>query len=260
MPFQFFLPELWTERLKHLSFAFQPVVSLHNGQCYGYEALLRGAEAAGFSGINDVFDCAYDDKILPELEVSLWMKAINQHVRLPNAGTAKLLCNADNRGALIKPNYRARIISALHGVGLAATSFCLEISERHGLSYDLLRTSGPGDGILHAIDDLGSEYAELERLHACPSDIVKIDRGLIDGIDHDISKQIVCRAIVALARQRGRLVVAEGVEKYAELDTCRSLGCNFVQGYYVQRPTLNLNELREFYDLAPPQQTIGRAA
>jgi len=58
------LNEIWLSRIAQIDYAFQPIVNIHSGVCYGYEALLRNYEAAGFSSILDFFDAAYDDQFL----------------------------------------------------------------------------------------------------------------------------------------------------------------------------------------------------
>ena len=46
------LNETWLSRIFNIvDYAFQPIVNIHSGVCYGYEALLRNHAEAGFSSI-----------------------------------------------------------------------------------------------------------------------------------------------------------------------------------------------------------------
>jgi EAL domain-containing protein (putative c-di-GMP-specific phosphodiesterase class I) len=242
------LPAQWIKTLNRIDHAFQPVVRVTDAGCYGYEALLRGTEAVGFPLIARLFDQAYDDGVLLPVEMALWTRAIAKFAALPHRDGMKLLCNADNRGVLTKPEYRADLIRILDGFGLSASDLCLEISEYQHLDVREIAEMTAIDGIQHALDDFGAEFADHERLNNCPSHIVKIDRFFINGIDRDLRKRVMTKATTALAHHLGRLVIAEGVETEAELRTCRDVGCDFVQGYLIQRPTLDMTALRANYD------------
>jgi EAL domain-containing protein (putative c-di-GMP-specific phosphodiesterase class I) len=51
-------------KLKLLDYAFQPIVNIHTGMTYGYEALLRNVQAAGFASIASFFDEIHDRQVL----------------------------------------------------------------------------------------------------------------------------------------------------------------------------------------------------
>jgi len=65
------LNDCWTARLEVITFAFQPIVNIHTGVCYGYEALLRNYQEAGFSSIGSLFDEAYKNGILHKVDLFL---------------------------------------------------------------------------------------------------------------------------------------------------------------------------------------------
>ncbi len=255
------LPAIWRARIEKLDHAFQPIVNVHTGLCYGYEALLRHADRAGFESIQAVFDTAFADRVLPAVEHALWSRAIAKFASLPHHRNTKLFCNADNRGALLQPKARLATTRALEAHGLTAATLCLEISERHSL--DPHGSGGANlpdelarDGFRLAIDDFGRGFSGLELLYTCPSDFVKIDRFFIGGIERDRQKRVLAETMVKLAHLLGRFVVAEGVETEAEYAACREIGCDLVQGYLVQRPTLDTLELCERYDIV--EQLVAR--
>jgi EAL domain-containing protein (putative c-di-GMP-specific phosphodiesterase class I)/GGDEF domain-containing protein len=247
------LPPLWVERIQRFDHAFQPIVNVHTGLCYGYEALLRGVEEAGFDSIQAVFDTAFDDGVLPDVETSLWARAIEKFARVRHYQSVKLFCNADGRGVLAQSEHCASTIQALADVGLPPTSLCLEISERHHLTTQTSASGNSHDvgrlGFRLAVDDFGRGFSGLELLYNCPSDFVKIDRFFIARIERDHQKRVLAETMAKLAHLLGRFVVAEGVETDAEFAVCRELGCDLVQGYLVQRPTVHVNELAERYDI-----------
>lgn len=244
------LPPFWATAAAHLHHAFQPIVDLRNGKCFGYEALLRGSADAGFGSIHEIFDRAFADGVLAALEVELWTKAVARFAELGHSGSVHLFCNVDNRGAFACQQRRATLIQRLAGFGLPPETLYLEISERHRLGAHIappLLDALGRDGLRIAIDDLGSGFADLDLLSEWPSDLIKIDRGLVAGIDRNMAHRVMTRALVALAHRFGRHVVAEGIETAEELRVCRDLGCDFAQGYFIQRPTTVLNDLAPAY-------------
>ena len=91
-------------------------------------------------------------------------------------------------------------------------------------------------GIKIAIDDFGTGYSSLSYLNKFPANLLKIDKSFIDKMNStDSSKQYVA-AIVSIGHIMGFDVIAEGVEEDDQLDTLRTVGCDFIQGYIWGRP------------------------
>jgi len=67
-------------------------------------------------------------------------------------------------------------------------------------------------------------------------DILKVDQSLVRSLHTEYHKQVVVRAIVSLARNIGALVVAESIETEDEASLCLELGCDMLQGFYIDRP------------------------
>ena len=98
-----------------------------------------------------------------------------------------------------------------------------------------------------ALDDTGSGHAGLEILSKLRLDFVKIDRTLLVKAMHDQGARGVLAGIIAIARETGSYLIAEGVESGELLDfafmrttpgTPPSAGIRGVQGYLLGRPEL----------------------
>jgi EAL domain-containing protein (putative c-di-GMP-specific phosphodiesterase class I) len=87
-----------------------------------------------------------------------------------------------------------------------------------------------------ALDDFGTGYSSLNYLRQFPIDIVKIDRGFVADLDHDLASHAIVVAMVAMAHMMGMKVVAEGVETIEQHAELASLGCDCCQGYYFAPP------------------------
>jgi diguanylate cyclase (GGDEF)-like protein len=245
-------PEIWLRDLRdNIDFAFQPIVNIYTGSCYGVEALLRGHEGLGFDKISDVFDYAHHNGILHQTELTLKEMSISKFAKLKIDQFVRLFLNIDNRvldSADYRPGQTGRLLKK-HGLSLR--SICLEISERHELA-----SGGNTSKILEqyserpfklALDDFGTGYAGLKVLYDYHPDFIKIDRYFINNIHIKEKKKLFLSNIVSLAHVLGITVVAEGVETEREFLTCKEIGCDLLQGYFVQKPVVELNKLNSNY-------------
>lgn len=91
-------------------------------------------------------------------------------------------------------------------------------------------------GIQIAIDDFGTGYSSLSYLNSFPANLLKIDKSFIDKMNtSDSSKQYVA-AIISIGHIMGFEVISEGVEYTDQLDTLRSIGCDYIQGFIWGKP------------------------
>ena len=91
-------------------------------------------------------------------------------------------------------------------------------------------------GVQIALDDFGTGQSSLSHLRHFPIDIVKIDRAFIRDIPGDSNDCELVSAIIAMAQNLNKCVVAEGVENDAQLAFLRERGCDRVQGYLFSPP------------------------
>ncbi|DAB36436.1 MAG TPA: hypothetical protein CFH80_04835 [Sulfurospirillum cavolei] len=100
-------------------------------------------------------------------------------------------------------------------------------------------------GIQISMDDFGTGYSSLSMLRKLPIDELKIDKSFIDEILKDDVSASTVRNIIAIAKNFGMRVVAEGVESQAQKELLSTLGCDLFQGYYFAKPLLK-EELERF--------------
>lgn len=245
------VPASWQERLAGITFAFQPIVNIHSGMALGYEALLRGCEHAGWEAIPQLFDQAHREGVLREVSAALRERAIGTFATLPFASRARLFLNVDARELESWSSFIASIDAQLARHGLPPESVCLEVSERHPTrAFDSPWHAFTGAGARShkvAIDDFGTGFSGLKLLYLAEPDYIKIDRFFIAGMAQDARKRLFVSSIVNIAHVLGTMVVAEGVETLAEYRECRAVGCDLVQGYFVQPPTCDTDQLRPEY-------------
>lgn len=100
-------------------------------------------------------------------------------------------------------------------------------------------------GAKFSIDDFGIGYSSMIYLKRLPFDWLKIDREFIRNIHSDAESRGVVEAILAVSRQYGLQVTAEGVEDLASLEVLRKAGCDTYQGAHFSMP-VPVNQFREF--------------
>jgi EAL domain-containing protein (putative c-di-GMP-specific phosphodiesterase class I)/GGDEF domain-containing protein len=246
------LPASWETVVETLTFDYQPVVNVHTGRVFGFEALLRSYREAGFDSIVSVFDEAYEAGVLQELDLMLRSKAVGGFATRPDARQSKLFFNLDNRTFSLPRAVVPETAAIMRNIGLPNSALCFEISERHHLS-DVQLQSGPIRSYRHhgfrvALDDFGSGYSGLQLLYYAQPDIVKIDRFLIAKVDTDPKKRVFVSSVVNMAHIMGMIVIAEGIETADEFRLCRDVGADLVQGFFVGRPTSDICGLSESCD------------
>ncbi len=219
---------------------FQPMIDLLNGQVVGAEALIRWdhpvrgevspmefipiAERAGLIGpigewvLNESFRHAVRWQDSGQRYVSVNVSAIQ--IRQSEFVTQV-------RDAL----QRHRLDPSLVMLEITETMFVEEVESANG-NLDELRSLG----IRIAIDDFGTGYCSLSYLQRFPVDVVKIDRRFVEELGDQQKSSTLAKMILQMTSALGVTSVAEGIERPAQLNELRSLGCDIGQGYLLARP------------------------
>ena len=161
------------------------MVNIHSGICYGYEALLRNVESAGFESIGAFFDQTHRDRVLPMVHAMLRRKAAEKFRQIPWCRLVSLLYNLDNRLFSSDDYDVSEVNDALDGTGFAVGKICYEISERHEIGQPLELTGRlcayRKNGIRIAVDDFGVGFSGLRLLYYSRPNYIKIDSILHQG-------------------------------------------------------------------------------
>ncbi len=91
-------------------------------------------------------------------------------------------------------------------------------------------------GIKVSIDDFGTGYSSLAYLRELPIDKIKIDRSFISEFATNDSDLTIVKSMIKLSHGLGKRVLAEGVENLNQLQLLRNLGCDAVQGFFINPP------------------------
>ena len=92
------------------------------------------------------------------------------------------------------------------------------------------------EGFVILMDDFGSGYSSLNMLKNLPVDVLKIDLKFLDSVDSSGRGGNILNSVVRMAQWLDIPVIAEGVETRNQVDFLKSIGCNWVQGFYYSKP------------------------
>ncbi|MFL5912729.1 MAG: EAL domain-containing protein [Gaiellaceae bacterium] len=208
---------------------FQPLVDLANGRLVGYEALARfnsPVQRSTEAWFNQAQRCGRGPKLEAEaIRVAL---AIG---RSRPKGTYLSLNFSPS--AIASSAVRSMLPGDLADVVVEITEHELA-SEDGALEEGLRELRQRGARI--AVDDAGAGYAGLKQVMRVQPDLIKLDRGLIEGVNFDSAKSALIEFFVLFARRVGSGVCTEGIETLEELQSLVQLGVGFGQGYLLGRP------------------------
>jgi EAL domain-containing protein (putative c-di-GMP-specific phosphodiesterase class I) len=225
------LESVFTRATASLFMAYQPIIRTRDGSIYGWEALLRTKEPSVPGPL--LF-----------IEMAERLGRVRDLGRLIRTSVART--TQRNRGTLFFINLHPddlldeTLYDPSAPLSLLASEVVLEITERSPVDSvpdvrERVRTLRRL-GFRLAVDDLGSGYAGLTSFALLEPDFVKLDRGLIAGIDREPVKRKLVASIAAVSQDMGIAVVAEGIETPGERDVVADLGCDLMQGFLFRRP------------------------
>ncbi len=237
----------------NIHFAMQPIVHIQTGATFGFEALLRGHDKAGFNSISEVFDRAWQQGVLHQADMVLREIAIRQFANSNAGRDAHLFYNLDGRIFESRDYHPHLTGGVLNRFGIRPENLVLELSEQYDNASAMHVSDTLGMCRQHdyklAIDDYGQGFSEMKMLFEHQPDFIKIDRYFITDIDRDSRRRLFVSAIVNLAHSVGTTIIAEGIETEREFLACKAIGCNLAQGYYVAKPTMSPREMEPVYTI-----------
>ncbi|MFJ3879810.1 putative bifunctional diguanylate cyclase/phosphodiesterase [Streptomyces sp. NPDC090077] len=85
-------------------------------------------------------------------------------------------------------------------------------------------------GVRIALDGFGSGYAAISALRRLPVDLLKLDRGLVEGVVESARLHKITAGLLRIANDLGMQSVADGVDLPEQLLALRAMGCTHGQG------------------------------
>ncbi len=102
-------------------------------------------------------------------------------------------------------------------------------------------------GISFSLDDFGTGFSQLSHLTELPISALKIDTAFVRDVPGSEQQAAVCTMIIEMAHRLGILVIAEGAERYEQVEFLREQRCHQVQGFYYSA-AIPLQQLPRFIE------------
>jgi diguanylate cyclase (GGDEF)-like protein len=221
---------------------FQPKVDASTGVVVGAEALVRWQHPErGLVAPGEFIALAEETGLIVSLTDWVLESACSHLRRWHDAGLpcGPLSVNLA-ASSLADRSLADRLDALMRRHGLASHHLTLEMTEtmlmrdvESGVALlETLRARGYG----LSLDDFGTGYSSLSYLKRFPIGELKIDRAFVTDAARGGRDGALAAAIVALGRELGLQVVAEGVETPEQAAFLMRRGCNVHQGYLFSRP------------------------
>lgn len=223
---------------------YQPILSLSNHQMVGVEALVRWQHPArGMVSPAEFIPLAEETGLIVPLGNWVLRQACQQLMDWQRQFPGhELLFVSVNLSViqLSQPDLLRQIDEILWQTGLPACLLKLEITESAAMENAQrvikILEQLKARQIRLSIDDFGTGYSSLSHLHSFPIDMLKVDRSFVMHIQDQSKNLEVVQTIIRLAHSLGMETIAEGIETPQQLDSLKTLGCEYGQGYLFAKP------------------------
>ncbi|HWQ29311.1 MAG TPA: EAL domain-containing protein, partial [Dehalococcoidia bacterium] len=223
---------------------YQPIMSLRRGGLFGFEALVRWRHPErGMVPPLDFIPLAEESGLIVPLGHWVLSEACAQAARwqaaYPRSGEWTLSVNVSAR-QLQHAGFAGDVARVLRETGLPPERLILELTESAVMQDMRGALTGVRElkslGVRLAIDDFGTGYSSLNCLREFPFDFLKIDKSFIDDLDERANGREIAQVIVRLGKMFDLELVAEGIEREAQLARLRRMSCGLGQGYLFAKP------------------------
>jgi diguanylate cyclase len=220
---------------------YQPKVELRGSGIEGVEALVRWQHPRrGMVGPGMFIPSVENSALVHSMTIWVFEQAVAQLVAWRDSGIGlRIAINVSMRN-LQEKRLVETIESLLADRSVPSHMLEIEVTES-ALLMDAREAARlferwRGLGATIAIDDFGTGHASLAYVRDLPVDVLKIDQTFIRSIATNERDRAIVHAAVDLAQDLRLRTVAEGVEDAGTMDYLRDLGCDYAQGFGIQRP------------------------
>jgi EAL domain-containing protein (putative c-di-GMP-specific phosphodiesterase class I) len=220
----------------------QPIYSIREASCIGFEALLRASDREGPVRPERLFERARADGDLALLDWVCRALHLRKFATLDRL-ERKLFLNIHPEVALRDARSVRDFADLVRYYGLPPSRLCVEILEAPCPDEGQLREAVLAYrslGATVAMDDFGQGRSNFDRIVALRPDMVKIDRSILTRTVGESRSRRMLPSIVQLLREAGAQVAIEGVESADEALVAIDSGADHLQGFHLAPPSASL--------------------
>ena len=208
----------------------------------GFEALARIKDTDGrFINPATFIPVAEKTGLIDEIDIQVLKKSADFLAEILKSQDTNIIISSNiSVKHLMKNNFIEEIREIIASSGVPTNHFEIEITESIMIDSDdkaLKCINAIRDmGIKVAIDDFGTGYSSLSYLNKFTANMLKIDKSFIDVMNTSDSSKKYVESIISIGHILNLKVISEGVETNEQLDTLKSIGCDYIQGFIWGRP------------------------
>lgn len=220
----------------------QPKYGLQTNTITGAEVLVRWqTQEHGMVSPGEFIPIFERNGFIMKLDYYVWEKACQILAKWMKEGRDPYPISVNiSRVSLYNPKLVEKICGLAEKYNIPPRLFQLELTESAytgnpiAIKNMMERLQKAGFTIL--MDDFGSGYSSLNVLKDIAVDVLKIDMEFLSDTDKKGRSENILASVVRMAKWLNMPVVAEGVERKEQVSFLRSIGCEYVQGYYFSKP------------------------
>lgn len=221
---------------------YQPKYELASECVAGAEALVRwNNQELGFMAPSSFIPLFEQNGFITQLDMFVWETVCKDMREWIDKGNSPFSVSMNvSRADIFNPNLQNILVNLSDKYGIDRKFLHLEITESaytdNPEQIIKVVTSLRNEGFPIEMDDFGSGYSSLNMLAEIPIDILKLDMGFVKNELEKPSGKGIIAFVISLAKWLNLAVVAEGVETPEQIKILNSMECNYVQGFYFEKP------------------------
>lgn len=229
------------EALAHDEFVvwYQPKYNPFTEHMVGAEALVRWQTKEELIPPGEFLPVFEADGLIERLDMHVFRQVCAQQKKWQERGRQLFPISVNiSRCSLFARDIVKKYKKIVEEFALDPDYVPIEITESVALENQMIKPIADTfikEGFQLHMDDFGSGRSSLNGLNVMHFDAVKLDKSLIDFIGHK-NGELILDYTMALGKELGVQLVAEGVETASQLQFLKDKGCDIIQGFYFSRP------------------------
>ncbi|MGC8587741.1 MAG: putative bifunctional diguanylate cyclase/phosphodiesterase, partial [Hydrogenobaculum sp.] len=228
--------------------AFQPIFDLQTGNVFGFESLCRIKFNNSIIYSDQFIEEAEDLGLINKIDLLMIRKACKRISALNkknnSKGSLRLFVNISAK-AFRDRRFFQDVVDIAKEYDMQNRLY-IEITEREFLSglekFEEIEEFLKYYGINFVIDDFGSGYSSFLYLKFIKTEILKIDGAFVRNIAKNERDRAIVSGINTTAKHLNTKTLAEFIEDEETLNALVKIGVNYGQGYYLGKPTFDLEK------------------
>ncbi|MEG0355763.1 MAG: EAL domain-containing protein, partial [Lachnospiraceae bacterium] len=220
----------------------QPKYDLRTNAPYGAEALVRWAHPQkGMLSPGEFIPIFERNGFIRKLDYYVWEQACQLlHKWMLNGDKLYPISVNVSRVNVYDPQLAETLLELVNRYEINPAFLNLELTESAYTDNPVMMkktmTQLQNYGFVIMMDDFGSGYSSLSLLKDIAIDFLKIDMGFLAHSEVPGRGENIIASVIRMAKWLNIPVIAEGAETVTQVEFLRSVGCDYVQGYYFAKP------------------------